>query len=172
MGTTTAQALLETTTTTAQALAGDFLIVLVLGIALFAFGLRVKKRGIINLVFSLYVGLGLFTLFPYLKEVLALTSTPLISLLFILGLLGIFTLVPYRILRRVITAEYISGNVLFFSVVFALLLTGLLLASAYHLLGIKAYYDFTPAMDVLFAPKEYFYYWFIAPLVALLVLGR
>ena len=46
------------------------------------------------------------------------------------------------------------------------------LALAYHIFPVASVYNFTPAVDALFAPKAYFWWWFVGPSIGLFFLAR
>jgi hypothetical protein len=83
-----------------------------------------------------------------------------------------FTTVPYIVLRRVVVTDFLGRSGVLFLLIVSFLLTAMLLASAYHILPVRDFYAFTPALDALFAPKELFFWWFISPLVALFAMAK
>lgn len=167
-----AEVLAQTTTTSAAAFASDFLVVLILFAVVLAFAFRSGRRGIIALTFSTYIGITLYNIFPYKEMILGWTTQPLTSLILLVAMVLIFIAVPYLILKRIIVTEFLGRGKLFFSAVLSFLITTTLLASAYHLLPVREYYVFTPALDRLFMPEEFLFWWLIAPIVALWLLVR
>ena len=168
-----ATALLQSTTANAGTFVNDFLLVIILlGFMLF-FMLRSGRRGVVSLTIAVYVGLTLYNLFPFRDVVLAATAgAPLASLsLMIVMLLG-FTTIPYIILSRVVVTDFLGRSGIIFLLMISFLLTAMLLASAYHILPIRDFYAFTPVLDALFAPKEFFFWWFVSPLFALFMFAK
>lgn len=144
------------------AFVGNFLLLLVLAVALFFLALRAGRAILVSLILALYAGYALFSAFPY-KEQLALGDTPFLNALSGLVLFGLFTLFPYLLLRRVSS----SGNLRINPVALAALAFatgGFVLALGYQVLDIASLVPLTPALDALFAPDKYFFWWFVAPL--------
>ena len=165
--------LIQSTTANAGTFVNDFLIVIILiGLMLF-FMFRSGRRGVVSLTMSVYVGVTLYTLFPFKDVVLAATAgAPLASLALTAVMLISFTTVPYIVLRRVVVTDFLGRSGVLFLLIVSFLLTAMLLASAYHILPVRDFYAFTPALDALFAPKELFFWWFISPLVALFAMAK
>lgn len=164
--------LVANTTTSAQAFASDFFIVLVLLLVAFFFCFRAGRRGIIALTFSLYAATTLYYFFPYKDIVLGWGSAPLLAIALTIGLFFVFVFFSYTILRRVIVTDFLGRGRMMFFLIISFLLVSMLLALAYHITPIREYYAFTPAMDALFAPGEYFFIWLGAPLLGLILLAR
>lgn len=151
------------------ALGSDFFIVLALFGVLFFFAWYMGRGPFVGLIISLYVGYALYTLFPYLSYLP--TTPPIATLGAALALYIGFSGIAYLILRRAIVSDFIYVGI--FGLAFLSLLTaGFLLALLYHLFPVAPLYTFTPAVDFLFAAKEYFFWWFIAPLIGLFFLTR
>jgi len=47
-----------------------------------------------------------------------------------------------------------------------------LVALAYHVFPVVEVYQFNPALNMVFAAKQYFFWWFLAPAVGLLFLAK
>lgn len=164
--------LVANTTTSAQAFASDFFIVLVLLFVAFFFCFRAGRRGIIALTFALYVATALYHFFPYKEIVLGWGSAPLLAVALTAALFFGLVTIPYTILRRVIVTDFLGRGRMGFFFIISFLLVSMVLAIAYHVTPIRDFYAFTPAMDVLFAPEEYFFIWLGAPLLGLILLAR
>ena len=149
---------------------GNFLVLLLLAAALFFFALRAGRALLVSLILALYVGFALFTVFPY-KELFLVGDTPLVRAVAGIALFAVFTFIPYVLLRRVSTSGSLQMNPLALGVL-ALATGGFVLALGYHVLNIAAIIPLTPSLDALFAPDQYFFWWFVAPLVGIFVATR
>lgn len=169
----TANELFQNTTANAGTFVNDFLLIIILlGLMLF-FMLRSGRRGVVSFTIAIYVGLVLYNLFPFRDTVLlAAQGQPLISIGLMLLMLVSFTAFPYIILNRVVVTDFLGRTGILFLLIISFLLSAMLLASAYHVLPIREFYAFTPALDIFFAPKEFFFWWFISPLVALFMFAK
>lgn len=149
---------------------GNFLVLLLLAAALFFFALRAGRALLVSLILALYVGFALFTVFPY-KEMFLVGDTPLVRAVAGIALFAVFTFIPYVLLRRVATSGSLQMNPLALGVL-ALATGGFVLALGYHVLNIAAIIPLTPSLDALFAPDQYFFWWFVAPLIGIFVATR
>ena len=93
------------------------------------------------------------------------------ALLAQVGLYAALTLVFYIILRRVVVSDFLYVGI-FGTIILSFLGAAFLIALAYHLFPVASVYDFTPAIDALFALKQYFFWWFVAPAIGLFFLAR
>jgi hypothetical protein len=154
---------------TAWNFASDFLIVLILFVLFFVFAWYVGRGAFVSLLLSFYGGYAIYSVFPY-KAMLP-DSTALTALLAEVGVYLAFTLVFFFIIKRLIVSDflYIGGFGLF---ILALLAAGFIMSLAYHVFPVSLVYQFTPALDLLFAPAQYFFWWFSAPVIGLLFLAR
>lgn len=157
------------TALTAWGAASDFIIVLVLFGALFLFAWYAGRGPFVALLVSFYTAYALYVLFPYQSFLPSTPATP--ALLAHAGLYAAFVLVFFIILRRVIVSDFLYIGAIGL-IVLSLLGAGFLVALAYHVFPMADVYRFTPAMDILFAPKEYFFWWFITPALGLFFLAR
>ncbi len=149
--------------------ASDFLIILVLFGMLFVFAWYFNYGQLVALLLAFYAAYAIYLVFPYQS---LLPSAPALTALFAhIGLYTAFALVLYFILRRVIVSDF-----LYISLVGVIALSffgaAFLIALAYHAFGVTDVYRFTPAVDLLFAPDKYFFWWFSAPAIGLFFLAR
>lgn len=147
----------------------DFLIVLVLVAFFFAFAWYVGRGPFVAIILSYYGAYAIYIAFPYeqyLPQAPALTA-----LLAHAGLYAALGFVFYIILRRVVVSDFLYVGMIGL-IILAFLASTFLIALTYHVFPITSIYEFTPAIDVLFAPKEFFFWWFIAPAVGLFFLAR
>ena len=149
--------------------ASDFLIVIILCGVLFLFAWYMGRGPFIGLLISLYAGYALYSVFPYASFLPA--SPPLVALGSAIAVYAVLAGIAYVILRRAVVSDFVYIG-LFGLGVLSFLGAGFLLALAYHVFPIHEVYTFTPAVDMLFAAKQYFFWWFIAPLLGLFFLAR
>lgn len=149
--------------------ASDFLIILILLSVFFLFAWYVGRGPFVAVLLSFYTAYALYVTFPYAA---LLPSAPAITaLLTRTGLYFGLVLVFYIILRRVVVSDFLYIGI-FGLIALSFLGAAFLLALAYHVFPVASVYHFTPAIDTLFAPNKYFFWWFIAPAVGLFFLAR
>lgn len=153
----------------AWALAGNFLILVALTLVMIGFSYYGGKGGIISLLISFYVAYALYLVFPYTSFIVNEGSTPLLKAILSVILYAIAMFVPFIFVQRILGGGY---GVLSFVPRFVLsfLSATFLLALAYHVFNVTHIYTFPEPMNSLFAPDQYFFWWFIAPFAGLLFL--
>ena len=151
------------------AVAGDFFIILVLFGALFLFAWYVGRGPFVALLLALYAAYAVYLVFPF--GYLLPTAPALTALLTQVALYLAFVVIVYIILRRVVVSDFLFVG-LFGLITLSFLGATLLLAFAYQAFPVTTVYHFTHAVDLIFAPKEYFFWWFVAPLIGLFFLAR
>lgn len=163
------KALATHTTLSAWGATSDFLIIFVLVVFFFSFAWYVGRGPLVAVMLSYYGAYAIYIAFPY--ESYLPSAPPLTALLTHAGLFAALGFAFYVVLRRVVVSDFLYvGNVGL--VILAFFAATFLIALTYHMFPITSLYHFTPAMDILFAPKEYFFWWFIAPAVSLFFLAR
>lgn len=149
--------------------ASDFLIILILLSVFFLFAYYVGRGPFVAVLLAFYCAYALYAMFPYLSY---LPTAPAMTALFAqIGLYAGFSLVFYIILRRVVVSDFLYIG-MFGLIILSFLGAAFLIALAYHLFPVVSVYDFTPAIDLLFASKTYFFWWFSAPAIGLFFLAR
>lgn len=163
-------ALMDTTTSiqSAWALVGNVFAFLVLVGLLVAFALRSGRAALVSLVVSLYMGFALYSVFPF-KEFATSTlgSEPIANTVLYLAL----AFLSYLLVRRIGGGGSNTLGTLPL-VVLCLLTAGFLMALGYGVLQIDQLYNLPQTLDLMFAPSEYFFWWFIAPIVGTFALAR
>lgn len=156
------------TALTAWSAASDFLIIIILFGILFLFAWYIGRATLVSILMAFYAAYAVYSAFPtsYLPTAPALTA-----LLANIGLYAGLTLVFYIILRRVVVSDFLYIGI-FGTVILSFLGAAFLLALAFHVFPVADVYHFTPAVDMLFAPKAYFFWWFAAPAIGLFFLAR
>ncbi len=157
------------TALTAWSAASDFLIVLILLGVLFLFAWYVGRGPFVALLLAFYAAYALYVAFPYAS--LLPTAPPLTALFAHIGLYMGLVFAFYIILRRVVVSDFLYIGI-FGLIALSFLGAAFLLALAYHIFPVASIYHFTPAIDILFAPSKYFFWWFVAPAIGLFFLAR
>lgn len=175
IATTTADAIAQVNTLathtalSASSIVSNFLILLVLAAAFFLFAWYVGRGPFVALLLAFYAAYALYLVFPYMSS---LPTSPAMAALFAhFGLYLGLTFVFYVILRRVVVSDFLYIGI-FGLIALSFLAATFLLALGYHVFAIASIYHFTPAVDILFSPDKFFFWWFIAPAVGLFFLAR
>lgn len=147
--------------------AGNFLTLLILTGVMIGFSYKAGRGGIISLLIAFYAGYALYIAFPYTDDIVAAGGTTLMKAAISIVIYGIATFIPFHFIQRLTTGGF---GVLSFvpRLVLSFLAAAFLLTLAYHVFYISNIYTFPSPIDSLFAPDEYFFWWFIAPLIGLL----
>ena len=164
-------ALATNTAMTAWNFGSDFLIILVLVAFFFLFAWYVGRGPFVAIMLSYYGAYAIYIALPasysqYLPQAPALTA-----LLAHAGLYAAIGFAFYIILRRVVVSDFLYVGTIGL-IILAFLASAFLIALTYHVFPITSIYEFTPAIDALFAPKEFFFWWFVAPPIGLFFLAR
>lgn len=149
--------------------ASDFLIILIILIFFFGFAWYVGRGPFVAILLSYYGAYAIYAAFPFMS--LLPSAPPLTALLAHAGLYIGLGFVFYIILRRVVVSDFLYvGNIGL--IILSFFGAAYIIAIAYQLFSITNFYQFTPAIDMLFAPKQYFFWWFSAPAIGLFFLAR
>ena len=157
------------TAASAWSVGSDFLIIIILLSAFFLFAWYVGRGQLVAVLLAFYTAYALFATFPY--QSFLPTAPAFTALIAQVALFLFFALVFYLILRRVVVSDFLYVGI-FGLFALSFLGAGFLLALAYHVFPVSPVYTFTPAIDALFAPKAYFWWWFTAPAIGLFFLAR
>ncbi len=150
-------------------IAGNFFIVLILLSIFFFFAWYVGRGPFVAVLLAFYSAYAVYIAFPYLSY---LPSAPALTALLVrIGLYMGLTFVFYVILRRVVVSDFLNIG-LFGLIALSFFAAAFLLALAYHIFPVASFYHFTPAISILFAPKNFFFWWFIAPAIGLFFLAQ
>lgn len=153
-----------TSAASAWGLIGNVLVFLLIVAALVVFSLRVGKAALLALILSLYVGYALYSVFPF--TALA-GGTPVANVV----VYAVLVFLSYLLVRK-IGSSGIGGIKIVPLVILCALTGGFIMALGYTAFNIDTVYDFPKTLDLLFAPKEYFFWWFIVPLAGVFALSR
>ena len=149
--------------------ASDFLIILILVIVFFLYAWYVGRGQLVSILLAFYCAYALYVMFPYMSYLP--TAPAMTALLAHVGVYLGLSFFFFIILRRVVVSDFLYIGI-FGLVALSFFAAAFLLAFAYQVFPVSSVYHFTPAIDLLFAPKEYFFWWFIAPAVGLFFLAR
>jgi hypothetical protein len=151
-----------------MAIISNFLILVVLTVAFIFFSYR-SRGGIISLLVAFYVGYALYLVFPYTKDIVATGGSPIMKATISVAIFAIGCIVPFLFIERLV-----SGGIGILSVFprfgLSFLAATFLMALAYHVFHVSNIYTFPEPMNTLFGPDQYFFWWFVAPLIGLLLL--
>ncbi len=154
---------------TAWNAASDFLIIIILFGILFLFAWYIGRATLVSVLLAFYAAYSLYLAFPYASFLP--TAPAMTALLSHIGLYAALSLVFYIILRRVVVSDFLYVGI-FGTIILSFLGATFLIALAYHVFPVADVYRFTPAIDLLFAAKQYFFWWFAAPAIGLFFLAR
>ncbi len=162
-------ALATNTALTVWSAASDFLIILILVTVFFLYAWYVGRGQLVSVLLAFYCAYALYVMFPYMSYLP--TAPALTALLAQAGVYLGLSFLFFIILRRVVVSDFLYIGILGL-IALSFLAAAFLIALAYQVFPVASVYQFTPAIDLLFAPKEYFFWWFIAPAVGLFFLAR
>lgn len=151
--------------------AGNFLVLVILTVALLMFAMRGGRSALISLILALYGGYAIYIVFPYTEAVVSAGGTQLIQAGLSIILFAAATFGPFVLIRRITSGGF--GSLSFVpNLLLSFLTASFLLALGYHVFDISNIYSFPAPLDNLFAPRGYFFWWFIAPLFGLFILAH
>jgi len=153
----------------AWAWVSSFLILIIIMLFLIGFARVVGYGPFVGIIAALYIAYALYAAFPYqafLPSAPALTALGARVALY----LGFFA-IGYIILRRVAASDFITIGSLGL-IVLSFLTAAFIMMLAYQEFPVREIYHFSPKLDLLFANKQWFFAWFIAPLLGLFVFSR
>ena len=118
---------------------------------------------------GVYIALPLYLNFTYLNRFLIWTDTPENTFLSHAILFGAFAIVGYLVCRRLVSRELVGRSLpgMLELLLLAAAGTGLLLAISYRIFPIDLFYNFGPDIDRFFAEPNLFFWWLLAPLLAI-----
>ncbi len=155
----------------AWAFSANFLILIVLTLVLLVFAMRAGSSGLVALNLSLYGGYGVYIVFPWRADFIALGGTPLIQAVLAVILFAFATAGPFVIASR-LTSQSFGMLSIIQNLLLSLGASLFIMALAYHVFEIDKIFTFPAPLNELFEPQGYFFYWFIAPLLGLFFLAR
>jgi len=153
----------------AQVWAGNFLALLILFGIMIGFSYKAGRGGIISLLVAFYAGYAIYSLFPFTSAIVNAGGTPIMKAIISIVIYSICTYIPFHFIQRLTTGGF---GVLSFVPRFVLSFLGaaFLLALGYHVFHVSNIYSFPEPLNTVFGPDQYFFWWFIAPLIGLIFL--
>ena len=157
------------TALSAWSMADDFLLVIILFALLFVFAWYVGRGPFVALLLSFYSAYATYSIFPYMS--LLPTEPAMTASLAHAGVYLAFVFIFFLIMRRVIVSDFLYINT-FGLIVLSLLGVGFLIALGSHTFALTSVYSLTPSLAEFLTPAKYFFWWFSAPAVGLLIFAR
>lgn len=148
---------------------GNFLALLILAAAFFLLARFLGRGPFVALLLSLYAGYAVYVSFPY--ESFLPTAPAITAFAAHAGLYGVTVVAFYLILRRVVVSDFLYIG-LFGTIALSLLASAFLIALGYHVFAAQHIYTFPSIIQSLFAPAQYFFWWFISLAVGIFFLAR
>ena len=149
--------------------ASDFLIIIILVTVFFLYAWYIGRGQLVSILLAFYCAYALYVMFPFMSYLP--TAPAMTTLLAQVGVYAGLSILFFIILRRVVVSDFLYVGI-FGLAALSFFAAAFLIVLAYHVFPVVDVYNFTPAIDLLFAPKEYFFWWFIAPAVGLFFLAR
>ena len=149
--------------------ASDFLIIIILLSVFFLFAWYVGRGPLVAVLLAFYCAYALYLVFPYSS--LLPTAPAMTALLAQVGVYLVLSFAFYIILRRVVVSDFLYIG-LFGLIALSFFGATFLITLAYHVFPVADVYNFITAIDLLFAPYAYFFWWFSAPAIGLFFLAR
>jgi len=149
--------------------ASDFLIVLILVGLFFLFAWYYGRGPFVAILLAFYCAYALYVMFPYMSYLP--TAPAMTAFLARVGVYLGLSFLFYIILRRVVVSDFLYVGI-FGLIALSFFAAAFLIAMAYNAFSITAVYQFTPAIDLLFSPAKYFFWWFAAPAIGLFFLAH
>jgi hypothetical protein len=168
-GLTQVNTIANPTAITLWAYIGSFVVLLALT-GIFMLFARYTGRGpFVSLILAFYAGYAVYAAFPYGS---LLPTAPVLTAVLVHAALYLFLVfVFYIVLRRIAASDFIHIGA-FGLIAMSFFTAAFLIALAYHVFSITQIYSFNSSIAQLFAPARYFFWWFIAPAIALFFLAR
>lgn len=147
----------------------DTIILIVLFVTFFAYGLKLGKRRIISLILSFYISIPVASSFPYLEKISFFGDTEKAMLYSQIGLFILIIIFINVAISGAISFELGSHGLrrLFETGALAVASGGLLVAISYHAIKLNSLYDFAAPIDSLFASTAMLFWWLVLPLVTI-----
>jgi len=162
-------ALATHTASSVMNLGSDFFVVIIIIAILFLFAWYIGRGPFVAVILALYAASAVYTVFPYMSFLPASPASA--SVLAHVGLYAALTFGFYLILRRVVVSDFLYIGVIGLAVL-SFLGAGFLIALGYHSFDVTSVHLFSSAIQALFAPSQYFFWWFVGPAIGLFFFAR
>ncbi len=126
------------------------------------------KQTLINAIMALYLGLLLSLRFPYYESMIAGVGPGAESMIRI-SVFVFFTIISFWLFARLMPREFDEKAFQGFGIkmLFAFAASALVISFSYNVLPITEFITPGSPIQTLFAPKEYFFWWLLTPIVIL-----
>lgn len=147
--------------------ATGLLIFIALAVAIFIFARTAGRGPFVASVISLYVAYAIYSVFPYRAALVKASgaSAFLVSLVLFAVLAG----AAFYLVRKVAVDFNLFG--VFSLIVISVLTAGFILTLLYQVLAFQTVYDIGKPLITLFTDTQLFFWWFVGPLAALILLA-
>jgi hypothetical protein len=153
---------------TITSLSTDTIILLALVVVIFFAALKLGRGHVISAILSLYVASFLYTNLFFVKMLTLATTTTADLFWNHLAIFLIFYIPIHFVTQKQIHSDFGRGAIGIIRMgVLSVAAAGLLVSIFYHVIPLTPVYNFSPAVDQLFASDTAFAIWLIAPLVLL-----
>jgi hypothetical protein len=127
------------------------------------------RQALINLITGLYLALLISLVFPYYSIFIPATTSAYSGAIGRMVIFAIFTLLATILITRLMPEEYREKKFESFGkkVMLATAGTILIMAFSFHVLPVTELLNPSTPISYLFAAKDYFFWWLLAPLVFL-----
>ncbi len=142
------------------AAASTVLALIVLIASFFALARLIGNAGFVCVIVGLYGGYALYALFPYLSYLPRAPAGADVATHALVYAAFVFAF--YLILRRVVVPDFVHLSP-FAVLVLSFFSASFLLAFGFHLFAVTRVHHFSSQIVSLFAPGQYFFWWFVAP---------
>lgn len=149
-------------------LISNFIVLIVLTVLFVLISYR-SRAGIISLAVSFYMGYALYIVFPYSSQIIDSGGSPVVKALISVAIYAACCAIPFLFIERLVTGG-IGVVSVFPRFGLSFLCAAFLMALSYHTFQIHEIYTFPEPLNSLFAPDQFFFYWFVAPLIGLFIL--
>lgn len=152
----------------------DTIILATVFLVFFIYSLKFGKRGIVSLIFSLYISIPIISFFPYLQKITFLGDNVKADIYSQIGLFILLVVLINSIVGRIIDWDIDNGGFkkLIENGALSIAAGGLLIAISYHIVPITALHDFGNLIDSIFASGTLFFWWLAAPLIIIFFTTR
>jgi len=120
-------------------------------------------------VIALYMGYALYEVFPFKESLLSTGGTDAMRTIIAIIIYGVAVGISHYLLRRL--GLHGHGRTGLPMIVLGFLAAGFILALCYQIFALPHLVVLPPIFVSLFAPSGYFFWWFIAPMIALFFLA-
>lgn len=127
------------------------------------------RQALINLITGLYFALLISLVFPYYSFFIPATTSAHSSAVGKMVLFAIFTMIATILITRIMPEEYHEKKFESFGKKMMLAIAGTILIMVYsfHVLPITELLTPSTPLSLLFANKEFFFWWLLAPMIFL-----